>query len=243
MRTPSDATSLADAIEALYVTFASAPRPVALDYCQCCFTPEEERALLADVPLRALPAETLEPYAIDVLLTVGGVADFRYFLPRMLELSTGAGFILPDLESMLGRLRLAGWNAWPADEQTAVRDFLTALWAHTLTAGPDEEVAAAVLCAIGNAEDDVRPYLAVWGSALAWPAAAAHLRKLLEHGCRMKAGQSQLANAFWRERGDQAGQVLAWLSGAELSRIVSATFDATDDERTLRDLAVVDGLL
>ncbi|MFI5493994.1 hypothetical protein [Actinoplanes sp. NPDC051859] len=82
-------TPLPAAIDTLYDAFADYRRPSSLDYCECCFEEEERRAVLATVPVRELPAATLRRYAANVLLTVGGVDDFRYFLPRILEIAVG----------------------------------------------------------------------------------------------------------------------------------------------------------
>ncbi|MEV4642089.1 hypothetical protein AB0J80_32545 [Actinoplanes sp. NPDC049548] len=223
---------LAATIDSLYATFAPVPRPTAVDYCDCCFTVEEERALLADVPLRQLPADALRPYAANVMFTVGGVDDFRHFLPRLLEIACGEGFSWPDLESVVGRLRFARWDGWPDDQRNAVRDFLTALWNHALTSEPEAEDVDAVLCAIGNAEVDLEPYLTAWTSTLSRPAAA-QLRSLLEDGCRSDRTGRRLTNAFWRDRDGQARQVLGWLSSTDLHLALVAAIEVTDSEETL----------
>ncbi len=47
--------SLAAAVDRLYVAFSGVRRPTVIEYCQCCFCEEEERALralLAPVALR-----------------------------------------------------------------------------------------------------------------------------------------------------------------------------------------------
>lgn len=225
----------ATAITRLYDVLALVPRPAAIDYCGCCFTPDEERALLADVPLRRLSVEALRPYAANVIFTVGGPADFRHFLPRILEIACTEGFGWPDLEPLLSRLRYAGWHQWQPEEHAAVRAFLTAVWEEALTGdGEDPDIA---LCAIGNAEDDLTPYLSARASHIAAPetrtAASAELRDLLTHGCRTDRGVRRLANAFWQDRSEQEQQVLAWLTGAELVR---AVFDG-DDAEALTDLA------
>ncbi|MET8149635.1 hypothetical protein ACIBSW_23825 [Actinoplanes sp. NPDC049668] len=239
--------SLAAAINSLYAVFARVPRPSSIEYCQCCFTPEDERAVLTDMPVRQLPADALRPYAADVMLTVGGVADFRYFLPRLLEIACGEGFSWPDLESVVGRLRFAGWRSWQDDERDAVRDFLAALWANALAGDPDQEDVDTILCAIGNAEDDLKPYLTEWASALtrptAGPAAAAQLRSLLDGGYRSDRGKRRLTNAFWEDRDHQAEQVIAWLSSADLQVTLSAAFEAADSEETLQTLADIDDLV
>lgn len=237
---------MAAAIDSLYAAFARVPRPLAIDYCSCCFLPRQERDLLAAVPLRQLPADALRPYAAHVMFTVGGSADFRYFLPRLLEIASGEGFSWPDLESLVGRLRQAEWTSWQHEERDAVRDFLTALWANALACDPGTEDADTVLYAIGNAEDDLEPYLTEWASALARPAtrptATAQLRSLLSDGYRSAGSKRRLTNPFWRDRDIQAAQVIAWLSSADLQLALFAASNAADTEETLQILADIDDL-
>jgi hypothetical protein len=110
---------VAAAVDRLYVAFSGVRRPSVIEYCTCCFSADEERALLAPVALRQLSVDVLHPYAFDVLLTVGDIDDFRYFLPRILEVACTVGFNGPDLESLAGRLAEAHWLDWPAAEQVA----------------------------------------------------------------------------------------------------------------------------
>jgi hypothetical protein len=182
--------TLPTAIDRLYEVFGRVPRPTAIEYCPHCFLADEEQALLAPVPLRELPIEALQPYAANVMMTVGGTADFRYFLPRIFEVACTEGFDWPDLESVFSRLRFAAWPEWDQAEQAAVRGLFAAFWAQP-GAGFD---AADVLCAIGNAEDDLTPYLDGRDPLISGDLVA-----------------RSLTNPFWVDREAQAEQVLAWL--------------------------------
>lgn len=66
---------LTAAIDRLYAAFSGVRRPSVIEYCTCCFSADEEQALLAPVALRQLSIDVLRPYAFDVLLTVGDAAD------------------------------------------------------------------------------------------------------------------------------------------------------------------------
>jgi hypothetical protein len=236
----STSEPLAAAVDQLYVAFSGARRPSAIESCRCCLSADEERALLAPVALRQVPTDVLRPYTFDVLLTVGDVADFRYFLPRILEIACTVGFGAPDLESVMGRLTTARWLEWPAAELTAIRDVLASLWTTTLAAFPSEPDVDTVLCAVGNAEEDLGPYLAEWIAGFTRPAAAAHLLDLLRHGARHDPAGWRLTNPFW---GDPAGQVVTWLAGLDVRRAVDEAFTVADDEGALQVLAEVHGLI
>jgi hypothetical protein len=231
---------LAAAVDRLYVAFSGVHRPSVIEYCSCCFSADEERALLAPVALRQLSVDVLRPYAFDVLLTVGDIDDFRYFLPRILEVACTVGFNGPDLEPLAGRLARAQWLDWPAAEQVAVRDVLSALWATTLAAFPGEWDVDTVLCALGNAEEDLRPYLAQWMAELRRSPASAHLLDFLRYGARRNIAGWELTNAFW---GSKGGPVEAWLAGTDVRRAVADAFTVTEEEFALQVLADVNDLL
>jgi hypothetical protein len=236
-------TDLSAAIDTLYAAFALVPRPTAIVSCPCCHAPLDVRALPAPVPLRDLPPEALTSYAADVMLTSGDAGDLRYFLPRLLEVSAAGGFAWPGPEVVVGKLRLAGWQTWRDEECAAVRGYLAALWTATLASEPAERDADTALCAIGNAEDDLTPYLAEWTSVLTRPTAAAQLLVLLGDGCRSVRGTRWLANGFWGDRDQQAGQVVSWLGGTELRLAVAAAYEAADDDGARLALIDVDDLL
>lgn len=232
--------SLPAAVDRLYAVFAAVPRPVAIDGCEHCWTEQEAAVLLGPVPLRELSAGDLRPYAAGVLLTIGDIADFRYFLPRILEIACTDGFNWPDLEPLAGRLLLAEWETWTAEERAAVREVLWACWKRVLTGHPESWGADAVLCAIGNAEDDLAPYLEAWAAALEHPAAAAELRDLLRFSVRSKDGAVRLTNAFWDDRDAQAA---AWVSGSELRAALVAAAASAGTEEALQVLVDIDELL
>jgi hypothetical protein len=233
----------AETIDRLYRVFATVPRPPAIEYCDCCFTAAESRALLQAVPVRDLPVEALRPYADLVLLTVGDVADYRYFLPRLLEIGFAGDFCWPDLEPLVGRLAHATWLSWSDTEVRAVRDVLMAEWASTLASDPDAADIDSVLCAIGSAEEELGPYLAYWTARLDRPTAAAQLLALLRYGIRPVGAGRRMVNAFWGGRADQVGQVTAWLASSDLRTAVAEAFAATDAEQHLETLSDIDGLL
>src|SRR5262249_9287001 len=110
------------ALEALYQAFA-APPPARIEGCPCCLDRKDVKTLHIK-PLREQSDKDLASYAASVFLTVGDVADFRYFLPRLLELSATVGGWWPSPEVAIGKLKLAGWRSWREAEQGAIEAFL-----------------------------------------------------------------------------------------------------------------------
>jgi hypothetical protein len=229
-----------EAIDRLYTAFAGEPRPVAIEHCPCCMSDDQVDELLRSGNVRTIPVDVVADYAGHVLLTVGTVADFRYYLPRVLQVAVTDELV--DVELVFGRLRTAKWTGWPDGEQHAVRHLLHAMWDETLHAYPSRLALDTVLCAIGNAEDDLSGYLGDWASALRTgdAAPAQQLSDLVSWSARVVNGRWRLRNAYWDNRD---GQVTAWLSADSTRAAVAAGFDAATSEPALAALAELAGLL
>ena len=81
--------------------------------------------------LRELTADDLSLFVGKVILTWGDENDYRFFLPRILELT--AELKAPyDIWTLYSRLEDANWKTWDADEQTAINDFTLELWNNLL---------------------------------------------------------------------------------------------------------------
>src|SRR5438270_7631594 len=78
--------ALAAAIQDLYRVFAAYPADPTMGYCDHCITAEEV-ARLFEVPLSDLTARALSRYTGKAMTTWGEMADFKHFLPRVLELA------------------------------------------------------------------------------------------------------------------------------------------------------------
>ncbi len=173
----------ADPIEQLYATFAG-PVPREIEGCPCCLDTRNGDLLLT-TPLRAIDGMKIWRYVSGVFLTVGGVTDFPYLLPRILDIALNDPSESNSIEIVLGKLRLAGWDAWPKSERAAIIAVIDALFDAAVasgTADPDDpwlmsSEAAAVLCGAARADLDPRR----WLDKLLVPAAAPVLRDLREN--------------------------------------------------------------
>jgi hypothetical protein len=82
--------------------------------------------------LRELTDDDLSLFAGKVILTWGDENDYRFYLPRILELT--AELKTPyDIWTLYSRLEDANWKTWNDDEQTAISDFTIELWNNLLT--------------------------------------------------------------------------------------------------------------
>src|SRR5262245_47745850 len=112
-----------NSIQNVYAAFAGYRKPHDFPACQCCLTVEEKKTLLR-IKREELSADDLMTYAADVFLTMGTVQDFKYFLPRILELSVTDQFTWPDPEVALAKLHLGEWEQWPETERAPVQQLL-----------------------------------------------------------------------------------------------------------------------
>lgn len=107
-----------------YRVFAAAA-PDVIEGCPCCIASRKVDTLLTR-PLRALSGQDLWRYVSGVFHTIGSERDFRYLLPRILEISVIDPRNANDPEIVLAKLRLGRWHGWAERERRAVEEFVDA---------------------------------------------------------------------------------------------------------------------
>lgn len=146
---------LCNALEVVYREFND-PAPPLIEGCPCCISTRGTDILLT-TPLRKLTGQALWRYVSGVFLTVGGEQDFRYLLPRILDVSVSDPGNSNDPEIVLGKLSLAGWRSWALDEQQAITAFVDAWFERALASDVAEAddgfgaEAESVLCGAARA--------------------------------------------------------------------------------------------
>lgn len=211
--------ALTDALEAVYEVFR-APAPAKIDGCPCCVERKTVKALHTSA-LRDLTADDLGAYAASVFLTVGALRDFRYFLPRILELAiTDRGFSI-GVEVVVGKLSLAEWKTWTRHEQAAVHNLLD-IWFDAVAAecasnwdGFDDGIDE-LLCGIGRAGVDPIPYI----ERQLTDERSFALTLLWEVNRQSIARKGRLSNAFWAGADDAHAAVLTRLHAPDIQAIV-----------------------
>lgn len=209
-------TSLNRAIEAVYAAFTSVPKPRGIDHCPCCMDDAEVASLL-NIPLRTITAEQLSNYASTVFLTVGATTDYRYFLPRILEISATDPGWWPDAEVVGRGLRDAQWMTWGAREKEAITQLYQAKLDAILSEQDPFELDSWV-CGIAIAGLSLTPYL----SAIeANPSATLDLytRNSDPHY------GIQLANEFWSYSNIGAKQLTDWFYSPSVSGLILESYD------------------
>lgn len=195
------------ALDRCYEVFAFYPRPRVLDA-----SPLRDGDLLqplVSLPLRQLNDQQIGRYAGYALTTVGGLDDYRYFLPRILDLATQTQD-WPGLDpSLIGeKLKRASWLNWPADEQAAIRHVFEEAWRRALGRHPDEENAEDWFCGMAALDFGVAAALEALDDSLAGNSAlqlASIVQSLVFESKDSKAG-------FWGNVNDDNRAVIrTWL--------------------------------
>jgi hypothetical protein len=100
------------------------------------------------------------------MTTWGTEGDFKFFLPRLFELLTlDVGWLI-EPEIIIGKLSYGEWRTWPAIEQLALENFLSALWEVILTNNPYHLTVTEGLAGIAQVIEDLRPFLNSWQTRL-----------------------------------------------------------------------------
>lgn len=200
---PSSDPRVQASLKTIYKLFAT-PTPNVIEGCPCCIGTRRVDVLL-NTPLRDITGEALRRYVTGAFLTIGGERDFRYLLPRILEVAICDPGASPDVEIVLGKLRLAHWETWPPSERRAIEE-LVDLWfdyahARDLLNGDDYFVstdAVSVLCGAARAGLDLSPWLARLKAPAAEPVRAA----IAEQYSKPLASGAVPKNSFWADAPD-----------------------------------------
>jgi hypothetical protein len=200
-RVPTQADlRVSEALEAIYRAFAAAA-PSKIEGCPCCIATRGVDVLLT-TPLRELTGEELYRYVSGAFLTIGGEEDFRYLLPRILDISVNDPEDAIDPEIVLGKLALADWRSWAGVEQRALEAFIDAWFERSLArdvvqigAGWLGREAESVLCGAARAG----LALERWLVRLHQPDAAPVLADLKERFPGQLSGFWNFAPAGFRE--------------------------------------------
>lgn len=163
MNTTTD-KRLRDALEAVYREFDGRV-PSMIEGCPCCISSRGTDVLLT-TPLRQISGQALWRYVSGAFLTIGDQQDFRYLLPRILEISVNDPGNANDPEIVLGKLELANWRSWSREEQEAIEVFINAWFEQALARDVAEaaegwvgEEAESVLCGAARAGMPLKRWL------------------------------------------------------------------------------------
>lgn len=87
--------------------------------------------LLRSKPLRLLKSAELQRYVFKAMTTWGTLNDFKYYLPRILELFFSGQSDL-ELSIILDKLNYGRWREWPDIERQTIRGLFLDWWVHVI---------------------------------------------------------------------------------------------------------------
>jgi hypothetical protein len=195
------------ALEAVYSAFTQNGAPQRIVVCPCCVSADELK-VMTRTRLRDLTWEQLERYLSAVFLTSGGQQDFRYFLPRLLDLTAHVEWdFMANWEILLGKLSLGEWQTWPPRERAALMEFLPASFEDLVADGETSgDEIDGFLCGLARGGVDLTPYL----DRLSQPDADAAFFALSdENAASMMKGK--LSNSFWKDHRAAGEPIRLWL--------------------------------
>lgn len=221
------APALAAAVERLYRAFENEPAPAEL-IASPLRDPEGILDELTSAPLRQLEAEALTRYGFWAMTTVGDARDYRYFLPRILELTLSEqGYPGLDPWTVAGKLIMADWTSWPAGQVSAVRQFLDAAFTASLAGKSSERspIAHDFLGAHALLGLEIDPLLTRWRSA-SDPNAIAALADFVSLQAEDWRANGILGGPYWEQVSEpDRRQIGCWLFDDATRRQLLAGWD------------------
>ena len=208
--------ALQQAIAGVYEAFRDVPRPRSVEGCPCCID-NKGISILLSKPLRDLTPGDLTHYAASAFLTVGDVADYLYFLPRILEIRATDEAWYPDPEIVARAVHTAGYHSWPDGRRQAVKRYVDEVVNDQLAADGLGFELNSWICALGILHVDLAPYLA------AIAASGPRLIEFYEANSKQLL-DGELSNAFWVDAPDECQQVIDWFRSAEIQKRIRAEY-------------------
>lgn len=177
---------------------------------------------LLQKPLHQLSPDDLAAYQFKAISTWGDEVDFRYFLPRLMELGS------QSIEVVASRLQEAQWKTWPEKEQQALLDFFKTYWLCEMTAsGASNDLAAdTALCCLGQMKNDLSEELLLWQRYGDLPGerlepALRQLKNFIFFNQDSLVKKRRLKNAYWKETPTHQQVVLWILAASTLQSLMS----------------------
>lgn len=204
--------SLRKSIESLYYIFSSYSSKSHMEACPCCVR-EDEKKEIKRKPIRELNANNLKSYAFKALTTWGNEDNFKYFLPRLFELQAFERFEFSSPEVLFGKLEYADWWTWPVQEQQVIKTYFKLLWKFVLVVIEPTPFGTEIgnyLCGIGQAIDNLNPYLVLWQQNDMLNAQTNFIAFIQENIDEL-IYENKLVNSYWENRERQMKQVVRWL--------------------------------
>ena len=207
---------LQELLEQGYEAFAQLRKPETLE-ASALRDPARILKRLTSKPLRLLQIEDMQEYASAAFSTVGTIADYQHFLPRILELSTQSSIIEPEVIAL--KLKKGNWRAWLPNQQDIIEKIFMAACCGAFRQHPDNCLADGWLVGIAILDID-------------FGLARSDLTKSSSGVCALQLAHLVLSElpfasepferGYWMEVPDSTIQIVrSWLLGPEMRNLLS----------------------
>ncbi len=170
---------ISQAIQEIYTVFSSYKKPQTLKVCcEQCFSQQEAKEILAK-PLRELTFKDFASYLNAPVIAGGDINDFKFFLPRILELHSQLQE--PEaLKSIFNHLGEADYRKkWNNEEIQSINHYVILWWEYCLSR--DKPSISYELCDILSTHFDIEILLDLWDKSV-YPTAIEHLISFVYDG-------------------------------------------------------------
>lgn len=235
--------NLRDAIERGYLTFASMPRPQQL-HASPLRDADEILRTLTSAPLRELTGEQIGPYSSWAITTVGNDRDYRHFLPRIFELAVTEPVWLGAVPQVIvGKLNMATWRTWAAEQQAAVLHFFRAAFDAVVQRHPQGgQSAVDWFCGIVTLGNSALLTFERWRSTSS-PNAALHMASFIIDEAKDLRHQAEVRGPYWEDVSVDVRREVARLLTAERTKVflqAAAGQVSDEDQFALLDTALAE---
>jgi hypothetical protein len=208
-------STLSQTIEALYSAFADVPKPQAIEGCPHCIDDKNVDALLM-TPLRELHPEHLSSYASSAFLTVGSAADYCYFLPRIVEISSTNDCWWPDIQITGRAIYSCEPDSWPRRRRDALHSVLFAVISEAIESARYDKLDQ-WMCGIARMGFPVSPHLDQIANE-----SSAVLSYFEDNADSLPNGK--LSNPFWELPNDSHDEIVCWFNSDPILRMRIAAY-------------------
>jgi hypothetical protein len=157
---------LHDIIESSYELFGKYKASLPLDVCTGHCISEEQAHELVSLSVRHIPHELLYDYNTAAKSENPSIEEFKYFLPRFLELTAKNKFLHHSVELVLSRFSYYRKSDWKDEERTLLQGFGRAYFSQCLMMYPLSELERidGILIMLSETGIDIEPLLNDWSS-------------------------------------------------------------------------------
>lgn len=200
-------------IERAYRTFSKYYIKSELDVCtHCCVSTEEVRSL-TNTPLRKISLELMYRHNTAATSSKPPIEEFKYFLPRYLELVANQEFPSHSLELSFKRFEHYTREEFESNEINLIQEFGEEYFKQTIAAYPcpENEKIDAILVMLYKAKIEIPMLLKIWELDKT-ENGNKHFQDLVNFGIHKR--KSKLDNPFSSEQLDEL--ILNWIGNKEV---------------------------